>query len=200
MTAYRAPENQNDSSIHLPFELFIKPVKDEAASIEAGRPIFKEEEYVRIIKSGGRDDVTHKVRHLENDPKEWPKFESHIKKWRENRNYTPEGTPLREWPSISLSQVEELAFFNIKTVEQLSSLSDANLGKVGMGAYQLREKAIAYLKSAKDNSVLEKYAAENADMKKRLEDLERLLSEKTEPKNNEQGAQEEPKKKKLGIF
>jgi hypothetical protein len=55
-----------------------------------------------------------------------------------------EGMPLSEWPQITRTQAEELSFMNAKTVEQLASMKDSNLGAI-MGGYALREKAQKWL-------------------------------------------------------
>jgi hypothetical protein len=68
-----------------------------------------------------------------------------------------EGTLLEEWPAISRGQVEELKFLNIRTVEQLVGLSDANAQNI-MGINGLKEKAKKYLEASEKEATAEKFA------------------------------------------
>ena len=47
------------------------------------------------------------------------------------------------------SRVEELAYFHIRTVEQLAAVNDAQLQQLGMGARELRERARLFLEVAR---------------------------------------------------
>lgn len=122
-------------------------VKMEHASTQAGRPIFEDREFVKIIIPGIRGQTAfepvneeHKVR--------WPR---EYKAFKAGKELPLEGTPLSEWPSshITKSRIEELAYFNVRTVEHLAALDDAKVMNLGMGARELRGAAQKFLEVAR---------------------------------------------------
>ena len=66
-----------------------------------------------------------------------------------------EGTPLAEWPIMSRSQVEELSFHNVKTVEQLVAMSDS-LASQFMGMNGLKAKAKMWLEDSEETARINK--------------------------------------------
>jgi len=124
-------------------KFYLDTVRDIVASEEAGRPIFREVEMVDIRSPGSRNNVVRVAR--ESDKNRFPKHYALFK----NRVNTEgvEGTPLAEWPLVTRSQVEEMAFMNIKTVEQLAQIPDSKAGSM-MGFYGLKQKATEWLEKA----------------------------------------------------
>lgn len=121
-------------------QFHVKAVKDEAASAEAGRPIFKEEEYIRIFVPGDRDVVDRPIY-----PSDLQRFANQYERWKSKKG-TEEvvGTPLEQYPMISRAQVEELKYFNVFTVEQLANMADVHTQKF-MGINTLRQQARDWL-------------------------------------------------------
>ena len=115
-------------AVHLPYR-----------SKEAGRPIYEDREFVEILIPGDRRSMAvepvndeHKARW----PKEYEAFRrARRPRWRERRWRTG------RTPSLSRARVEELAYFNIRTVEQLAQVNDAQLQQLGMGARELARSA-----------------------------------------------------------
>ncbi|HLK26453.1 MAG TPA: hypothetical protein VKT30_17485 [Caulobacteraceae bacterium] len=152
-------------AVHLPFR-----------SKEAGRPIYEDREFVEILIPGDRRSMAveavsdgHKARW----PKEYAAF-------RAGQEPPLEGTPLADWPNSSLTRarVEELAYFNIRTVEHLAQVNDAQLANLGMGARPLREAARKFLDVARQGTgPLERLVAENLALKDENARLERALAE-----------------------
>ncbi|HUZ12663.1 MAG TPA: hypothetical protein VMU93_07445 [Caulobacteraceae bacterium] len=152
-------------AMHLPF-----------ASQGAGRPIYEDREFVEILIPGDRRAVAFE-----------PVSEAHVARWpaeyqafRAGREAPLEGTPLADWPNSGLtrSRVEELAYFNIRTVEQLAEVSDALLANLGMGARALRQTARKFLEvAARGTAPLERLVAENLRLKDEVERLARALAE-----------------------
>lgn len=150
----------------------VRPVKDEKASVEAGRPIYRDAEYIEIKVPGDRDSVERPLRDVDRQ-----RFAPAYSAWSKDRAAGGLiGTPLTEWPTISASQVRELEYFNVRTVEQLASVTDANMSNLGP-YLELRRKAQAFLKAAQGNAPLEQLASENAALKARLEAMEKQLAE-----------------------
>ena len=135
---------QHGTDAGLFVQFYFEPIKDEDESVKAGRPIFFDREYIKIIPVGDKNTVVCE-----------PVTEEHKQRWPiqydsfKRQNQQPqEGTPLDQWPPLTKSQVLMFKAANVHTVEQLAAVSDGNLVNLGMGARDLREKAISYIKSA----------------------------------------------------
>ena len=95
----------------------------------------------------------------------WGKFQA-----RESQEVV-EGTLIEEWPGVTRSMAEELRYLNVRTVEQLATMSDSNAGGL-MGINSLKAKAVSYLEASKDSATTEALAAANAridELMKRLD-------------------------------
>jgi hypothetical protein len=169
--------------------LFVKfglhPKKNDARSLEAGRPIFDDVEYVEIRVPGDKHNVIHRPVG-DSDRRQ---FARAYQAWKSGAGEQLTGTPLAEWPAVSRSQVEELAYFGVRTVEQLANLSDGNAQQVGP-IQALKAKALDYVAKAKGNAPLEQMRAELATRDNELETLRRQVTEQAEfiaelKKNNE---------------
>ena len=138
---YLAARHSRDKNLKVIF--YNKAIRNNFESNKAGRPIFVERPFVKIIVPGDRLNQVdspvypyHKMRF----PELWAKFEAGMEQ--------PEtGTPLKEMPWISIAIAEELAAFQIRTVEQLAGLNDALTTKI-MGVGMLKQKAQAFLDAA----------------------------------------------------
>jgi len=139
---------QHGTDAGLFVQFYLEAIKDEEATIAAGRPIFHDREYIKIIPVGDKntvvcEPVTDEHRHR------WPAQYAAFK----NQQHQPiDGRPIDQWPRMTKSQVMMFKAVNVHTVVQLANVSDANLGNLGMGARDLREKAIVYLKSAEGSA------------------------------------------------
>jgi hypothetical protein len=157
-------------------QFFMRPRKNGKKSKEAGRPIFEDREYVRIMVPGNKDSIVCRpVSDMERN-----RFARQYRDWQDRRNDAEqsEGTPLSEWPGITRSQCEELAYFKVYTVEQLAGLSDTNAQGM-MGIALLREKAKAYLEASETEAAAEEINAlrqQNAQLAKTLEQMNARLA------------------------
>lgn len=170
-------QSEADSALLVRF--FIKPVQDKSASLEAGRPIFKETVYIDIRIPGERDSAA--VRPASNhDIKRFPRHYAAFKV----RNDDPQeiGTPLAEWPVISRSQAEELSFFNVKTVEQLAGMPDSGNHQF-RGVVSLKNQAKEWLLENKDKEALkEEFSKREQSLKDQLTAMQEQLDSLTKPK------------------
>lgn len=133
---------------------FNHPRKDEAKTLEEGRPIFNDESYVRIMVPGDKDSIIIRpARDMDKQrfAKQWQAFSS-------GESEEQSGTPLKAWPMITRSQVEELKFFGVHTVEQLADLADVHVQKF-MGVGMLKQQAQAFMQAAKESAPLEQLNA-----------------------------------------
>lgn len=154
---------------------FSAPIQDSAATLEAGRPIFKEVPYIEIMQPGNKDSIIQRpARDTDKHrfPKHWRAYQD-----RQSEDYI-EGTLLEQWPGLNRAQVEELRYFNVRTVEQLASMSDSNSQGM-MGINILRDKAKAYLEASRIESAAAALAEKDAridQLVKALEDQGRRLA------------------------
>lgn len=130
-----------------------RAVQDEDQTRIEGRPVYRNLPYVRITIAGQRNTVVDEPVHDSyaqpgRDPRlRWPKaWEGYLAK----RPGLADGTPIEEWPLLNPAQVAELKAGGILAVEQLATMSDAGLGRLGMGARELRERARQFLQPAPD--------------------------------------------------
>ena len=128
-------------------KFYYKSVKDLDKSAEEGRPIFKEKEYIEITVPGQRDSVVRPA-----TTRDKGRFPRHYSAFQQRVEMPSEGTPLAEWPAINRSLADELAFRNIKTVEQLADLNDNAMYSI-QGSQGFKQKAKDWLAQAKGDSV-----------------------------------------------
>lgn len=164
----------------LAVRFYVLPVKNEFESEKQGRPIFQDVDMIQIMVPGDATSIVHQaVRedHKERFPIQWAHFQNkHAGDTREI------GTPLSQWPRLSVSQVEELKALKIYTVENVAGMSDANLQRIGMIAgmapHAFRDHAQRFLAVAREDSVAQ--AAE--ERAKALEAENAALRESTDAK------------------
>ena len=157
----------NNGDEQLLVKFFLLPVQNTAKSEEAGRPIFEEKLHIEKRVPGNKDSVVcRKIREKDKQQfaKQWEMYSA-----RTSQDEAIVGTLLEEWPGVTRSQVEELKFYNIRTVEQLASMSDSNAQNF-RGAPVLKQKASAYLKSSMSNEQL------SAQLKEANEKINKLIA------------------------
>lgn len=158
---------ESDMDAQLMVKFFYKEREDKTQTLAEGRPIFKETEYIEIRVRGSRDPQACRPATIADKQR----FPRHYEAFKKRVELPEDGTPLAEWPQISRSQIEELAFLNIKTVEQLSEAADTHISKIRMG-YTLKQRAADWLKSANSTKLI----ADNTALKVQLKALEAKLS------------------------
>ena len=152
---YKVHQTPNAGDDQLAVKFFIDIVQDHAATLVEGRPIFKDVEWVHISIPGSKDNVVVRpVRYKgpRNDVDRFPRHYAAFKNRVEGDAQQP-GTRLEEWPLLTRGQVEELKFFNIKTVEQLAGAADG-VGQNFMNFHSLKQKAKDFLEAAAGNAPL----------------------------------------------
>lgn len=142
-----------DQNLYVRF--FNHPKRDAEASVEAGRPIFHDTEYVSIMVPGDKTSIVERPA----DVRDRERFPKHYAAFKNNDEEILDGTPLEAWPGLARSEVEELRYFNIRTVEQLANVSDVHAQKF-LGINTLRRRAEAFLEASAGNAATEKLAAE----------------------------------------
>jgi hypothetical protein len=151
----------------LAVQFYKKSVKQDMASDEAGRPIFKEFDFVRIMIPG--DNLTEidtyaQESHKQRFPRQWAHYQNQVA-----NHQDVIGTPLDQWPQITRSQADELRGLKFQTVESIADCSDQQLQRIGMVAgmspFNFRLKAKAFLNLANDSAEVAQREAEMQALK-----------------------------------
>ncbi len=163
---------------------------------EYGQPMYVDVDYVTIRQPGGTDSVIFEVDTWLNrqvvaevDAQRLnPTFVRHYKAlyehYKQGKEMPIEGTPIKMWPVATPAQVKLLNDLNIRSVEDLATLPDDGVKRLGMGGVTLKNKAMSWLMAANDKSkVTEEMTAMKsqndllsknlADLTAQIEDLKR---------------------------
>jgi hypothetical protein len=122
----------NDKGMHVEFRM--EDVHQEYESEQQGRPIYKQEPFIRMYTPGDKTKVVDRAVRLKPQgdiPADPQRFPTQWNAFRAGAEQVAAGTPLAQWPQITSSQVRELNAVNIWTVEALAEVSDAALDGVG---------------------------------------------------------------------
>ena len=157
-----------------------------------GRYVAIDEDRVTVRQIGSNDSVVFKVETwLQQNkmdvsqgrlsPLHASHYEQSYKMWKAGQELPVTGTPIKTWPVLSPSQVGALLSIHVRTVEDLATLNDEGLKRVGMGAIDLKQKAQAWLAQAQDKGPLTMEVSnlkkENETLKASLDDLHRRLND-----------------------
>jgi hypothetical protein len=159
---------------------YMKPVKG-PVDPTTGLATWTEKEYYETVVPGSRDTINQPVTVITKQ-----KYPMQYAKWKSNTSSEGvTGTFISETTWISRSQAEELAYFGVKTLEQLAAAPDT-LCQKQVGMYELRRKAQSFIEQReKDAPILAIHAKFDAlkaeaevkdqtiaDLQKRLAALE----------------------------
>src|SRR6478735_5812707 len=142
-----------EAAKNLAVRFFMQPMKDEAASVLEGRPIYNDTKMIEIRVRGDRNNIV--VRPVREDDR--MRFASAWAAYEKGLAAHGDGTPLAEWPVMSASMVEELRYFGFHTVEQIANASDMVIGKMP-GLSAIKDRAKLFLEFSKGAAPLEQQA------------------------------------------
>ena len=161
------PSDEGNADSRLAVTFYKRSVKQEDESIAAGRPIFKEFDFVRICVPG--DNLTEidtyaQESHKARFPRQWAHYQNQV-----GSQEQIIGTPIEEWTLISRSQADELKGIKFRTVEDVANCSDQQLQRIGMIAgmspHSFREKAKQFLNLATESAEVSAREQEIAQLK-----------------------------------
>lgn len=149
-----------------------RPHPDKTASAKEGRPIFVSREYVTIMVPGDKTNVVNRpVNDLDRR-----RFADRYAAFKSGAKEEQVGTPLDTVPWITREQVEELKFFNVRTLEHLANMPDGNAQKF-MGINQLRQRARDHIELAKENAPAMKLKEELRERDSTISVMQKQLAE-----------------------
>lgn len=135
-------------------------------------------DYVIVMQVGSKDTVEKDALDWLNDldrlaqngnyPIEWAQhFRRQYESWKAGHEVPELGLSVRQWPSLSKAQAENLLAAGVRTVEDVATMNEQTMQRVGMGARELQRKARAYVDSRETNKAAEQIAALQADLENR---------------------------------
>ena len=143
----------------------IRAVKDPEASMQAGHYVSKDEDWAVISALGSTDTVSKRaekwfdivetnvargrepVRHLE-------MYREIYARWKKGQEAPVDGTSIKNWNVLSPAQCENLMNVGLRTIEDVAQAPDDSMRRYGMGITELKNKAKAWIQSAKDHGPL----------------------------------------------
>lgn len=156
----------------LPVVFYMGAMRQDALSEQEGRPIFRDEEFIKIYIN--KDEIlVHPVSDV--DRQRWPR---QYAAWKATGANEPgmTGTPLANFPLVSRAQVEELRYFKIFTVEQLAEIPDTTAQQIP-GVTKLKQQAAAHVMIAREQAPLQKLNEELQSRDAKIEALEAQVAE-----------------------
>ena len=189
---YQTDLNNPDSRLNVKF--YQRAINNEFKSALEGRPIMEMRDFIIIEVPGDNLTVidTFAVdEHKQRFPVQWARYQN------ERTDGDVEGTLLHDWPVLNAAIAAELKHFKFYTVEQVAAASDAQLNTLGMAAgmspLALRDKAKAYLGSAKDTALVQQQADELSKRDEIIARMEAQIAELAQQANKPKAV---PKKAK----
>ena len=179
------PQQYGQAPSHgLYVQFYVHPLQNAEKTLEEGRPIFDETDYVRIMVPGDKTSIVERPARIGQGPNfDNFKYGQEYQMFKQGTQDALVGTPLSEWPSISRSQVRELEHFNVRTVEQLAGMPDTAVQNFS-GVSGLRTRALRYMDEAKNGAALNQMQTELETrdntiqtMANQIKDMQKALSE-----------------------
>lgn len=148
-------QNQGDEKLLLRF--YTEAVKDEQKSLDEGRYVAREVDFVQICIPGNLNNMPV----LQMDEFGQRRFGRQYDMWKANRAKQEQvtGTPLAAVSWLNRAQVAELNYFNILSLEHLAEASDQACQKIS-GLQSLKQKAKAFITASKETAPIEKLQAQ----------------------------------------
>jgi len=195
--------------LHKPRPPFVEfkriAVYDKKRSDELGRRVTKDVDFAFVMQPGSKDQVERvatewlamlklKVMNGAADayPQEWVDgFHEKYKAWQNGLDAPLNGTSVKEWPVLSPAQAENFISLHILTIEDVASMTEQALSAYGMGARELKQKAIDWVqgkdKTSQENEILRKQLFELTERLKTLENSKELSDNIDKPQQVKRG-------------
>ncbi len=155
-----------------------RAVEDRNESIAKGCWVGRDVDYVVITPIGSKDRIEREAKEWLDKitvdaqdgrmPLQWVEgYKSMYRQWQQGQEIPLDGTPIVGWGLVSPAQAKHLLSLNVRTVEDLSRANDETKQRIGMGSEALKQKAVAWLRTAESTG---KVSAESAALKAQLND------------------------------
>jgi hypothetical protein len=154
-----------DSRLHVTF--YMRPLVNDEKSQQAGRPIFEDREFIRIMIPGDKQNIIDRVA----EDFDRQRFPQHYEKFRAGAEQII-GTLLEHSGLFPPSKREEYKAVGIRTVEHMADAPD-NLAPRFMSFHQDKQAARAWLDKRSSNEAL---LAQIEDLKRQVAALQPAAS------------------------
>ena len=155
-------------------------VHDAQASLKAGHYVSKDEDHVFVKPPYSKDEYENTAiawfSNVERNVKNGRTPVKHLEFWKasydrfkEGKETTIDGTPVRDWNALSPAQCKNLISAGCRTIEDMAQANDEALRRIGMGAVELKKKAKVWLQAAKDHGPI---VGQVTSLQKKNEQLE----------------------------
>ena len=161
----------------------VQSVEDRGASLQQGHYTTKDVVFAIVTPAGSKDRIPRQADdwfaqleqqvHEGRFPREWLNhYKAAYDAFKSDREPPLHGTSIRHLTVLSPAQVQLCLNFSVRTIEDLAAANEETLGRLGMGARMLKQKAIEWLESSKTvGQQVEKITA----LQQRNTDLEELV-------------------------
>lgn len=174
-----ASDPASDAKLFVEFS--VEPLLDDEATAKAGRPIYKDADFIRICRPGDNTDVVHRPvwmdpRHAYSD---FHRFGKKYEAWKSGQSALASGTPLSALEAFGLLTRADVATYghaNIRTAEQFVGMADVDSQKFP-GFSILKEKIQRFLDSAKAEAPAAELRKELADRDARIAAQDEAIKE-----------------------
>ncbi len=174
---------QKDIPAWVQFEM--RGVEDRDATIKNGHYTERDVEYALITPPYSKDcnekEVAAWLQELADNLRNgrisqaWHDgYIAKYKAWKAGQEIPEDGIPIKGWTMVSPAVQNNLLAIGVRTVESLSKMNDEGMKRYGMGALDLKNRAIAWLKAAKNVAPV---AQENAALKAEVSDLKTKMDQ-----------------------
>ena len=161
--------------------------EDRKATIKEGHYVAIDVDYAIITPPGGNLVVEREV-----DDEIMARYREGYDAWKKGQEVPVEGTHLKNWPVASPAQIDMCLRTNVRTVEELATLSESGVQRIGMGGITLRQKAQAWLDAAngtgKGAAEIEKLTVIVSQQALEIKELRGLLQQQGYNKDKESTA------------
>lgn len=171
MTLDQSRTSEDDKRLLVVFST--RPWHDRVASTEAGRPIYRDRDFITIMVPGDKDSIIERPA----TDMDRQRFALQYTAFQQRKSQeSVSGTPLKVVTFLTAAQAKELEYFNIFTVEQLAGIPDANAARV-LGAQRLKQLAADFLKAATEQAPLTAMREEMEQKDAKITALEEAVRE-----------------------
>lgn len=180
-----APVINLDATVYVDF--YSEPVEDAKASLEAGRPIFKEAEFVRVRQAGDRKREhvapAHEQFMLERGTglhiTYAQRYSEQYNAFKRKDTAYMSGTPLDFATFLTPSQRAEFKAAQILTIEGLAGLPDRVIAQFGPNMRGYVRQAQELISKTQDSAATAKLEAENQELRDRMAKLEAIMAKQS---------------------
>src|SRR5688572_1284608 len=150
----------------------LKEAEEERAKKLPEGNIYRKVEFITIAVPGSKDTIHRPV-----IPADKARFRAKYEAFKNAQGEPVEGTPVEQLPEIKHTQVTDLKYVGVTTIEQLAKVADSSPMMNMMGGVGLKQRAAAWVAKNRKSSVI---TQTNEALKERDDKIEALQKQMAE--------------------